>query len=865
MTTRRMFLKYAALSIGAFAVGPKLGAFAADARPLIDGVADACRRLAPLGWRQMLMDATGGELDIAAPDLRGELGKPLAHIDRTYPGFGDFADAGTRAIEPGSPDRSLLYHAFASPSVAADRNNVELRGFPTLAEIDAVENYVYGVEPPTLEALQARVDAMAPALAGGEKRRELGLVVYALQYRNTPMSVHGRHAELCFARSGIARIGTIAPFYDARARNFAALDPSRPFDFRVVPRRFAAYLAAQFKGRAWFGPQDPLPGDDERQFWAPIHKLFSGPECIAGLNLQVGLERGLRNDELAQFHRFLDLAGLENNWSGEVLEEFPFTIKDAFIASMSRRPDFGEGVLEPRPSPLAMPAQYKGRLLTFPVDGSYTSKPWNMQLSSMQILPLTPPSPSDEPRYMLDAAQDTQRPAPEYTNIRHRLLPNGEIDDLNDRPDMNEIMSKGGYQTLHYIDGAGDGWIEPRCPQLEGVVDAVMPAYCMVGLPDFFPKVTQRELMLWWRDKVPKPIRNALWAIQPLALSQTRNAANITLPAGFSLEDTTITAIVSQPSEQDGPVQSPNGPWTIEKAGMPDGAIGLYDPGWETSQGIYYRAPELPLQKFLAGYGLGSPFIEDAKLCAALGAYWPGVSPDSTREYQPDKMIGGIVYPYPSIAPLTDEEIGSAPIKDGEFVPRDGVHGPRETTVEGRKVAFMSWDGVRGPRAAMFRGRPVAAYTDATRVDYIDLIGTMTAALTSRIDTEEYQARILAMEAVYWGLGIHDPDFVSKYDENEAVYKVLQAKAKWAVLSFRAIAADDQGLAAAEQATGVKLPGPRRYYFHVYRWGELNHDPDDMRIVFVDMLEQAFAYVYGNTVLIRRDGGAWTVDQSMPT
>jgi hypothetical protein len=854
MNTRRSFLKYATWSFGAVAVGPRFSAFAADARPLIDGVADACRRLAPLGWRQMLLDATGGQLDIAAPDLKRELGKPL-RIDRTYPGFGDFAASATRAIEPGSPDKSLLYHAFAAPTVVADRKGAELGGFPTLAEIDALENYVYGAEPPTLDALRARANALAPALQGNEMRRKLGLVVYALQYRNAPMSVHGRHAELCFARSGVARLGTFEPLYDTRARNFTALDPTRPFDFRVVPRRFAAYLAAEFKGRSAFGPQDPLPGDDKLPFWAPIHKLFSGPECIAGLNLQVGLERGLRNDELAQFHRFLDNEGLKNNWSGEDLEQFPFTIKDEFIGSMSGRPEFGEGVLEPRPSALIAPAQYKGRPLTFPVDGSYTSKPWNMQLSSMQILPGA--EPADEPRYMLDDAQDTQRAAPEYINIRHRLLPNGEIDDLNYRPDMNEIMSEGGYQTLHYIDAAGDGWIAPRCPQLEGV-DANLAAYCMVGLPDFFPKVTQRELMLWWRDKVPKPIRGALWAIEPLALSQTRIAANITLPAGFSLEDTTITAIVSQPTEEDGPVQSPNGPFMIEKAGMPDGAIGLYDPGWDTSQGIYYQTKDLPLQKFLAGYGLGSPFIEDAKLCAALGAYWPGVAPDSTREYPPDKMIGGVVYPYPSIAPLTDEEIGSAPIKDGEFVPRDGVHGPRETTVDGRKVAFMSWDGVRGPRAAMFRGRPVAAYADATRVDYIDLVGTMTAALTSRIDTEEYLARILAMEAVYWGLGIHDPDITP-------VYKIVQKKAAWAVLSFRAITADDSGLAAAEQAAGKKLPGPRRYFFHIYRWGELNHDPDDIRIVFIDMLEQAFAYVSGNTVLLRRDQGPWTVDQSMPT
>ncbi len=832
MTTRRTFLKYAALGVGAVAAWPELRAFAADARPLVDRVESACRRLAPLGWERLLSEATGGELDIAAADLRRELGKPLSRIDRGYPGFGDFAAAGTRAIEPGRPDRSLLYHALASPTVVADRNGADLDGFPTLAEIEAVENYVYGAEPPTIDTLQRR--------AGG---RKLGLAVFALQYRNAPMSVHGRHAELCFSRSGIARLGTIEPFYDPRARNFVALDPVRPFDFRVMPRRFAAYVSAQFDGVGDFGPQDPLPGDKKLQFWAPIHKLFSGPECIAGLDVQVELERGLRNDLLAQFHRFLDLAGLDNNWSGEDLENFPFVIKDEMLGSLSGRSDFGEGVLEPRPSPLVTPAQYKGRLLTFPVDGRYTSDPANMQLSSMQVLPAD--FELSEPRYMLDAAQDTQRPAPEYINIRHRLLPNGEIDNLNLRANMNEIMSRGGYQALHYTDGSADGWIKLRCPQLEGLFDANIPAYCMIGLPDFFPKVTQRELMLWWRDKVPEPVRAALWAIEPLALSQTRIAGNITLPVAFSLEDTTITAIVSQPTEaEEKTVQAPNGPWSIEKAGMPDASPGLFDPGWDTSQGIYFRDPKLPLQKFMAGYALGSPFIEDAKLCAALGAYWPGVAPDSTRTFQPDKQIGGHVYPYPTIVPLTDEEIGSAPV-EGE--------------------GFMPWDGVRGPRAATYQGRPVAAYTDATRVDYIDLVGTMTAALTDRIDTDEYQARILATEAVYWGLGIHDPDFVEKYGKQDAVYKVLQAKAAWAVLSFRAVKDDDSGLAAAERAAGARLAGSRRYFFHVYRWGELIHDPDDLRIVFIEMLEQAFAYVSDNTVLLQRAGESWKVDQSMPT
>jgi hypothetical protein len=351
--------------------------------------------------------------------------------------------------------------------------------------------------------------------------------------------------------------------------------------------------------------------------------------------------------------------------------------------------------------------------------------------------------------------------------------------------------------------------------------------------------------MNWWNAKVPKPIRAAFFPIEPRALSQTRVAANILLPIGFSIEDTTVTAIVSQPTDSLGPVQAPNGPWSVDKVGLPDGSPGLFDPGWDTSQGIYYTDPLRPVQKFLIAHGLGSPFIEDAKLCAALGNYWPGVSPDATRVFPPDKKIGGHFYPYPSSVPLTDQEIGSAPTNDGTYMP---------------------WDGVRGPKAARFQGRSVVAYPNPLRVDYIDLVGTMTAALTSRIDTPEYHARALAMEAVYWALGIHDPDYIAKYGEKEAVNKVILAKAAWAVLSFRVVAANDPGLIAAAAGAGIELAGDRHYSFDVFRWGKEFPDPDDMHTVFVENLEQRTFYVAGTIVLMRpAAGGPWTIDRSMPT
>ncbi|HYJ79198.1 MAG TPA: twin-arginine translocation signal domain-containing protein [Longimicrobiaceae bacterium] len=833
VTSRRNFLQQTALGAGAVMVsGAWRFPFAANEAALIDGVGAACGRLAPLGWRQLLLNVTAGGLDIAAADLAEQLARPL-RIDRSQPGFGDFNAAGTRAIEAGAPGRSLLYHAFASPGVSASRGGAALRGFPTLAEIEAVENYVYGVQPPTLESLRAR--------AGG---RPLGIVVFALQYRNTPHSVHGRHAELCFSRTGIARIGTLEPLYDPRARSFESADPARPFDFRVVPQRFAAYIAMQAKGDAGsFGPQDALQGDDQLSFWVPLHKLFNGAECIAGTDIALEVVRDLRNDALAQFHKWLDVSGYQNHWRGEDLEQFPFLIRNERIASFSTRADFGAGIIEPRPAPLANVAEYQGRRLTWTVDPAFSGDPGNFAFSSAQVIP---GEPTITPSYMYDTAQETQRPAPEYLNLRHRVHPDGTVDNLNLLPEMMEVIRAGNYQAQHHIDFVGDGWVEARCSALEAAVPTRVPAYAVVAPPDFFPRVSQRDLMSWWGAAVPQPVRAALWAIPPLTLSQTRIAANITLPINFSLTDTTVTAIVTQPAEGSGPVQAPNGPLPENLTGLPDTSPGLFDPGWDTSQGIYFTDAATPLQKFLAGYGLGAPFVEDAKLCAAYGAYWPGVSPDATRTFQPGKSLSGITYPWPTIAPLTDEEIGIVPSADGRYMP---------------------WDGVRGPSVRTVDGRQVAAYTDAMRVDYLDMLGTMTAALTSRIDLDEYTARVMAMSRVYWSVGIHDPEIEREHptDHEEAMIQIMAAKSKWAVRSFQPVAARDASLAAAERAAGVRLTGPKRYRFEVFRWGEQTTDPQDMRVVLVEMLETAVAYVDANTVLIRRDEGPWTHDRSIPT
>ena len=184
-----------------------------------------------------------------------------------------------------------------------------------------------------------------------------------------------------------------------------------------------------------------------------------------------------------------------------------------------------------------------------------------------------------------------------------------------------EIIRAGGYQGAALCRFYGRWMDRGTLSELEASIETNIPAFCMVRPPDFFLKVNQRELMLWWKQDVPKAIRTGLWAARPLALSQVRMAADITLLIGFSINDNTVTAIVTQPTTSNGTVQSPNGPLSYHYSGMPDSSPGVFDPGWDGSQGVYFTDPEEPLLKFLQGRASARPWWRMQR--SAPGSYWP--------------------------------------------------------------------------------------------------------------------------------------------------------------------------------------------------------------------------------------------------
>ena len=282
---------------------------------LFDQVRTAIGRLVPRGWRA-LMAAHGLHLDAA--DLAAELRRPLvgangnSTIDRTLAGFEDFSSAGTAAIEPGDPGRSLLYHALASPNVypapAGPRTDHD---FPTLIELDTIENYIYSLTKRRLKDLG-----------------DVVVAVFACQYRPGSASVHGKHADMAFSRTGISRVGTAPMHYDPLRRSFWAVPQGGASGVSVMPARYAAFLAERRKLTSRDSVVHPLNGQDlgdhGNTFLVPVHKLFPGSECLAGENLQMSFLEYHRSEKLSRIHQLAPAKGGIQPLPGFNINQPPF-------------------------------------------------------------------------------------------------------------------------------------------------------------------------------------------------------------------------------------------------------------------------------------------------------------------------------------------------------------------------------------------------------------------------------------------------------------------------------------------------------------------------------------------------------------
>ena len=747
---------------------------------LLDDVRAVCRRLAPHGWADLLA-AHGLQLD--ADDLAGELGRRLPSVDRDLPGFEDFSLDGVRGVEPGSPAGSLLYHALASPGVTLAPDGSPLGDFATPAELEAVENYVFGVRAPSMPEIVVRAGA-AP----------LAVVVFATEYRPSTQTPHQRHADLVFSRTGVARVGTAPASYDGRQRGYLPFVAEDAHALRVLPARYAPYLAVRVAG----DPASALPmrfrratatdrGDGARQFWVPLHKLFDGRECLRGRDLTVRWQARHVNEKLRRIHLAL---GARASWGRPHIDRPPFRFTNG-IAELSGEPDMGTGTLVPVPHRrLVVPAELDGRPLTFevPPDAPLLS-------SSLNIPP-----------------EGDWRHGPEFVHVRHRVDDDGSRTDLNERADVTAVVAAGGYRAQHYLDFTGDGFVAAVVPQLASDVPRRRSAYSIVAAPDFFPSTDQRELTEWTASRVPSRLRASIWQRPPDALSDDRLPPNITVRgSGFRADDDTVTALVSLPSGAAARPTRLEDVRTERHSHLPDDAAGFFAPGWDISVD---GRPGGPMH--LAAYGLGSPFPEDSKLCAAISAFWPAVAPDAARTFEPKPD-------WPTVAPLTDAEVGSA--------------------------GQLPWDGVPGPRLVRLDGQELVEYASFDHADYVtnSLLGTFTLALTGRVTEQEYRSRVLAMARAYDAVGV---------GTGASPGAVLAAKGRWAVVSFRTTDGDDPDVRSAVADTGALLVQPL-YRFELCRRGPVRPSATDVAKVHMPVQRRVSLLVDPVSVLLLESGGRW--------
>lgn len=785
-----------------------------------------CNKIAANDKWQPILNALKLDLSKTDPNaLFRELNKKLnlnrRDLNTRFPGFfTDMALNAERAIERGSPSRSVLFHLLSSHGVRPQGATEE--DYLSLEELIVLENFVFvahrtGVRPASLKEIKTSIGQETKL---DPDEIELGIAVFSLDYRRGNETTHRQHADMCFSRTGISRVGTHSPYFDRAARGYWPVfnndkrgadekaEKSAETAIRVVPARYAPFIAVKLKANLdTFGPLPTTPGrlnGSERQgeYWVPVHKLFSGPDCLAGVEIPKELLVTHHvNEKILRIHmtlldRDIDFKPMIHSATQRPKPVRRLNTKPFFITQGIATLDEVTGNVLPEAKPLAaktrisfsIPSNIRAGLKRYnPYGYTYGNVFFGLFDSSL----------------VMRVRDETGRAIPEYLHIRDEV----QLGDLNQQSGM---MDNDGYNDIllgdrrfyHYVDYTGDGWVtlsqsaqallQQRFPELP-----VYPAYSIVAAPDFYPMVNQHALMEWsrsissWGQATPDELSsvrlnpnlelkidgdNQDYSSPVVSPDMGGKPNAVSVFRGVGAELRTITAIVGLPHlrtarrdfryEFD---QLPNAPRATT---LSDGAAGVFAPGWAVSQH----------DTSLANYGLGSPFPEDAKLCAALSGYWPGVAPDTTRTFVRGGLAGGKI-----VAPMTDREIG--------------ISGDDSD---------LAWDGVQGPIEVNLpaRNSPYLRYPDASFADYVfnSVQGKFSLQLTSLVTTTEYINRmriVMKLRSSRFWQSNYELFKFEKSDQEENTYDLV----------------------VAPISSGRKLPGQDHRFF----FSELTQAPRTLR------------------------------------
>lgn len=695
------------------------------------------------GWERFLKEQLNVNVPLGKGTNLSELQKPLPQIDsiRKQTGFEDFA--GDKLIEPGLPEQSLLYHMMASPRV----KSVQIEAYPALEQLDALENYVYGfVDLDQYPYLQS-------------DRSNVFCAVLAYEYRpglKTPSFYHNKFqaekaARMVFSRCGIARIGTHELNYDAENRLFTnkPKEPGAEKAVAMTAARYGVFLVELAKAdkdqiQVMNQQQGERKTKTERYFVHPIAKIAD----TATQRVNYG-EYHLNNklQRLGEYNY-----GKKAKRSVRFNSEFDLN-RSPFKRVSSSNPDFhstneemvrlkrkGASLLVSSvPNDMIRFAEQNGKLIAAPVPEGW-SNPLNghtnrrhaaMKLPNKKGKEVTNVILSDllGRRRRVTTGFKAPKVAPLFLNIKFEADSGSKegYKHINgntyDGEAFEDKLKDGGYQTLVFEDSICDGCIcatinEPKWKLLKEKAAQIMPAFSMVTAPDFFPLSDSNDIRASYYDHVRVNTDQDFFEGGTMNLSGTRQRANPALVnpftgkqafANWSTEDKsfdTITAVVSSGLElkdgSDEPIAQNFERDFQSSSFLPDTGTGVFFPGWDvTYSGDGKKKARNP---YLSTYGLGSPFPEDMKLCAAANGMWPVTSPDAGRTFQ--GSLEGIAGKKPNTSiPLMDDEIG---------IHQRGPH----VTFHGYS-SNRGWDGEQGPYLELKNKQVMINYTDIGRADYL--------------------------------------------------------------------------------------------------------------------------------------------------
>lgn len=727
------------------------------------------------GWSSYIKNTLNLDIRYDGENLES-LTKPLDDIEQIIklPGLEDFG--GNKLIDKGSPSLSLLYHILASPRVHSDL----FLAYPDLSVMDDLEDFIYAYADPT------------------ENSRDLFLAVLAYEYRPAfkapPFDDWKRDgkefAQMVYSRCGIARTGALGVHYNPKERSFTNLpkEEGQESNIAVMPARYGLFLVELVKSN---DPKIRLMNQQKRiestnmgprHFINPIKKIAADDD----LSIQYG-EYHL-NDKLKRLASYT-YAGKELKLNDDYDHNLaPFT-------RISTRNDQGQKIgnrhntdqemvqlervgssvlLSSAPGPLIRPAKQKGKAIAvkvppqFKISGHENRRYGALKMPNEHGHEITNVVIADifGRRKRRTTVLKSPKVAPLFANIKFET-DNGSMRHLDGQTLSNDFegeIAKGGYEAQLFEDGICDGCISARVEVVNNkenydwLPTMLLPAFSLVTAPDFFPYIDSNDIRSAYYEQTKVNTDQDFFEGGTINLSGIRQRGNPLLIDPFgnhpAFADSwcddksfdTLTSVVGSGNRITDTKANPDLYYPYRKdfkstSYLPDTGTGVFFPGWDVTYSGEQTNP------FLSTFGLGSPFPEDMKLCAAANGMWPVSSPDAGRTFQG------------SLTPILGKRPNTAiPLMDSEI----GLHRRSPHVSDYHAAESYGWDGEQGPFLEVKECMTFVNYTDIERADYLQnlldpeigfnmalLRGLESEELIHRMDTQRICVRQIDRKKVW--------------------------------------------------------------------------------------------------------------------